>query len=346
MNKYKNIFEKITSEKQHIDNNILIIDGLNTFLRCFSVINMINPNGHHIGGLVGFLKSIGYAIKILDPTKVIIVFDGVGGSSSKRNLFPAYKSNRYANRITNYDSFKTKEEENEAIHSQIIRLIHYLKCLPLSIICIDGLEADDIIGNIVGTYEDNINTNNITVMSADKDFLQLVSEKTQIYSPSKKKVYKQNDVIDEYNVHPNNFIAYKVLLGDKSDNIPGIKGLGDKKLLKMFPELKNEAKFHLHEILEKSSKEKDNDLFAKINELSNQLQINNRLMNLKETSISLENLQIIKNNIQESNGLNKSAFNTMYNSDLLGDSIPHVDNWIYTVFNTLEIINKDYEHSS
>ena len=57
------------------DDKILIIDGLNTFIRCFSVIPTLNDNGIHIGGLSGFLKSIGYAIRTLNPTRCIVVFD-------------------------------------------------------------------------------------------------------------------------------------------------------------------------------------------------------------------------------------------------------------------------------
>ncbi len=87
------------------------------------MINHINPNGHHIGGLTGFLKSIGYAIKMLNPTKVVIVFDGVGGSSARRNLYPEYKANRHVNRMTNYSIFSSKEEETESINNQMARLI-------------------------------------------------------------------------------------------------------------------------------------------------------------------------------------------------------------------------------
>jgi 5'-3' exonuclease len=103
------------------------------------MINHINPDGHHIGGLTGFLKSIGYAIKMLEPTKVILVFDGVGGSNNKRNLYPDYKANRNKNRMTNYSIFSNKEEETESINNQMARLIQYLQCLPVSMICIDGI---------------------------------------------------------------------------------------------------------------------------------------------------------------------------------------------------------------
>ena len=85
-----------------------------------------------------------------DPTKVVIVFDGVGGSSARRNLFPAYKANRNTSRMTNYSIFSSKDEENESINNQMARLIQYLQCLPVTMICIDGIEADDTIGYLVG----------------------------------------------------------------------------------------------------------------------------------------------------------------------------------------------------
>jgi len=152
-NKYANILSQVNNDQRGVSDSILIVDGLNTFLRAFTMINHINPEGHHIGGLTGFLKSIGYAIKMLEPTKVVIVFDGVGGSNNKRNLYPEYKANRNKNRITNYSIFSNKDEETESINNQMARLIQYLQCLPVSIICIDGIEADDTIGYLVGKFQ-------------------------------------------------------------------------------------------------------------------------------------------------------------------------------------------------
>ena len=109
--KYTDLLINIQPDIRKELNSILIIDGLNAFLRNFTMINHINQDGHHIGGLTGFLKSIGYAIRMVDPTKVVIVFDGVGGSNARRNLFPDYKANRNVNRVTNYSIFQTKDEE-------------------------------------------------------------------------------------------------------------------------------------------------------------------------------------------------------------------------------------------
>src|SRR5690348_17744558 len=76
------------------NSDILIVDGTNTFIRCWSANPAMDENGRHTGGVVGFLKSVGYAIKLLAPTRCIIVFDGVGGSFKRRQLYPQYKEKR------------------------------------------------------------------------------------------------------------------------------------------------------------------------------------------------------------------------------------------------------------
>ena len=198
-------------EKPTRNSRILVVDSMNTFIRSFSTINTLNPAGHHIGGLVGYLRSLGYAIKTFRPTRVILVFDGLGSTNNKKNLYPEYKANRSTSRITNWDIFENKDEEGEAMVGQMSRLIQYLQQLPVTLISIDKIEADDSIGLIAKHFEADPLCKEVTIMSADKDFYQLVSEKVQIYSPTKRKTYKVKDIIEEFDVHPNNFLPYKVL---------------------------------------------------------------------------------------------------------------------------------------
>jgi DNA polymerase-1 len=293
----------------------------------------MNPDGHHIGGLTGFLKSIGYAIRMADPTKVVIVFDGVGGSSARRNLFPAYKANRNTSRMTNYSIFSSKDEEQESINNQISRLIQYLQCLPVTIISIDGLEADDIIGYLANKFQKHEETARVTIMSADKDFLQLVSDKVHCYSPTKKKTYTPKDVLEEYGVSSNNFLNYKILMGDQSDNIPGISGLGPKKLLKLFPELVSDIKIELDEIISSSADKVDeNKLYLAVVERRHQLLINNQLMALDGSFLSPENKQLVKDAFDNSYELNIPIFLQLYSNDKLGESIPNTSSWLTQLF--------------
>ena len=331
--KYEQLLTNVQPDIRKELSSILIIDGLNTFLRSFTMINHINPDGHHIGGLTGFLKSIGYAIRMCDPTKVVIVFDGVGGSNARRNLFPEYKANRNVNRMTNYSIFQSKAEEQESINNQMERLIQYLKCLPVTIVGIDGLEADDIIGYLATKFEKHDETQRVTIMSADKDFLQLVTDKVHCYSPVKKKIYTPKDVLEEFSVSSYNFLNYKVLMGDASDNIPGITGLGPKKLIKLFPELSSDTKVTVEGIVEKSAELIDeNKLYLSIVERRHQLSINHQLMSLDGSFLSPDNKQLVKDAFNNSYELNTPIFLQLYHNDRLGESIPNVQSWLSQLF--------------
>ena len=335
-NKYANILSQVNNDQRGVSDSILIVDGMNTFLRSFTMINHVNNDGHHIGGLTGFLKSVGYAIKMIEPTKVVIVFDGVGGSNAKRNLYPEYKANRNKNRMTNYSIFSNKEEESESINNQMARLIQYLQLLPVSLICIDGIEADDTIGYLATKLENFNATREVVIMSADKDFLQLVSDKVKVYSPVKKKIYKPKDVLEEFNVSSYNFVNYKILMGDTSDNLPGVNGLGPKKLLKLFPALASDEPVTLADIVIESEKKVDeHDLYARIVERKHQLIINEKLIDLKTIPLSDENIEQIQNSFKSRYELNSHMFMQMYVIDKLGESIPNTPTWINQVFGPL-----------
>jgi len=335
-NRFTEMLSDITNEPETENQSILVIDGLNTFLRSFSIINAIHPStGQHIGGMIGCLKSIGYAIKLNSPTKVIIIFDGVGGSNSKRNLFPAYKANRNADRITNYKMFTNKEEEIVSITNQMERMIQYLQSLPVSLIVIDGIEADDVMGYLAQKYEGIAETNRITLMSADQDFLQLVSEKVKIYSPTKKKIYGVENFKEEYGIYPRNYLLYKTFMGDKGDNVPKVKGLGVDKLLKLIPHLKEDNQLHLETLLE--GLDPYDKWGSKLLDFSHQLRINYRLMNLRDIPLSNENIDIIEEEIAYKREYNKHGFLQLYYKDNLGNGIPNVETWLSEVFSSLSI---------
>ena len=89
---YKNILESVETDRtqninRHKNSRVLIIDGLNTFIRCWSSIPTMNEDGDHVGGTTGVLKSIGYAIRQTQPTRVVVVFDGKGASKSRKKKY-------------------------------------------------------------------------------------------------------------------------------------------------------------------------------------------------------------------------------------------------------------------
>lgn len=332
MNKeYQKIFDSLKSEKveESLNSRVLLIDGLNTFLRAFTAIGWVNKDLSHIGGLTGFLRSLGYIIKLVRPTRVIVVFDGQGSSTNKRYIYPDYKANRGLNRVTNWDSFESQQDESEAITSQIVRLVYYLKTLPVDLISIDKIEADDVIGYIAGKLDGEI-----TIMSSDKDYLQLVSDRVSVYSPTKKKFYDRDLVLTEFGVTPKNFLTQKILLGDSGDNVPGVKGLGSKTMLKAFPELGTEEEISLDDILSKCEGKKK--IFESIKNYEFQLRINKRLMDLKDPNIPEEAIEEINSVLLEAKkAFHSQDFLDLYREDELGNSIPNVSMWLFNHFNEL-----------
>ena len=108
---------------------VLLLDGLNLFFRNFAVLNMVNPDGVHIGGLGGFFRSLGAMIKKTNPTEVYVIFDGVNSTISRKNLIPEYKSGRNLQRITHWEAFENLEQEDDSKIDQLVRIIQYLKTL-------------------------------------------------------------------------------------------------------------------------------------------------------------------------------------------------------------------------
>lgn len=329
----RKIFESLKQEKieDSVNSRVLLIDGLNTFLRAFAAIGWVNKDLLHIGGLTGFLRSLAYAVKLVRPTRVIVVFDGQGSSTNKRYIYPEYKANRGISRVTNWDSFESQQEESEAITNQLIRLVYYLKTLPIDMISIDKIEADDVIGFITGKIEGEV-----TIMSSDRDYLQLVSDRVSIYSPTKKKFYDHDMVLNEYGVTPQNFLTQKILLGDSGDNVPGVKGLGSKTMLKHFPELGKEKEVSLDDILLKCKDAKPKILEA-IKNYEFQLRINKRLMDLKQPNIPDEAIEEIESVLlQPKKNYDSQEFLNLYHDDQLGNSIPNVQSWLFNHFHNLQ----------
>ena len=155
------------------DKRILFIDGLNLFFRNFAMLNMVNPDGVHVGGLGGFFRSLGAMIRQTNPTDVYVVFDGAGSASNRKNIVPEYKSGRNNQRVTNWEVFENLDDEHDSKVDQIVRVIQYLKTLPVKTVIIDKVEDDDIIAylssKVINQREDRS-----FIVSSDKDFLQLI----------------------------------------------------------------------------------------------------------------------------------------------------------------------------
>lgn len=311
---------------------VLLIDGLNLFFRNFSAINMVNPDGHHIGGLGGFLKSLGAMIKLIQPTSVYVVFDGPGSSDNRKNLIPEYKSGRHTERVTKWETFDDLDEEETSKINQITRVIHYLKSLPLKMSILNKVEADDIISVLCDVLPKKYNSN-IFILSSDKDFLQLINNKVTVYRPMERIFYTPQVVEDKFGVKPHNFIIYKTLIGDSSDKIVGVRGLGPKTIFKKFPELKTQ-KLSLQNIFDISEQKLTNHIiYARILKYQDKLKDSYKIMDLSNPMIDEQGINYVENLIEEDfPPLDKEMVIKMYERDKLGRMIRNLEFWLDEVF--------------
>lgn len=326
-NKYLSIFDEIKKKGGSLDDGkpddkVLIVDGLNTFIRVFSVIPTTNDDGIHIGGIVGFLRSLGFTINMFSPTRVIIVFDGKGGSSRRRKLYPEYKKTRKSKyRVNRSYDFASQEDEKQNMVMQLQRIVEYLETLPVTVMSYDNIEADDTIGYLCRQV---LTESEITVMSTDKDFLQLANGRIKIWSPTKKKLYNEQAVLDEYGISSHNYIWYRVLDGDKSDNISGVRGLGLKTIKKKLPFLEESRIVNIDEVLSELPDSKD------------VIELNYKLMQLSDVDISGSTKTKIVNSVRQPiNRLIKYKFQKMFLEDKMWSALPNLNSWLLTTFNQL-----------
>jgi DNA polymerase-1 len=340
--KQKDLLKLLDNMEEHGEETvegerILMIDGLNLFFRNFAMMNMVNPDGIHIGGLGGFFRSLGAEIRRVNPTQVYVIFDGAGSSNNRKNILPEYKSGRDLQRITNWDAFDNLEDEHDAKVDQMVRIIQYLKTLPVKTLSIPKVEADDVIAYLSSVVPKDPK-DKVFIVSSDKDFLQLINKNVIVYRPMEKEFYTEETVVEKFKMSPTNFILYKTLMGDNSDKVAGVKGLGPKKLYKLFPEL-SERDMSLDDIYNIcESKFKENVIYARIIQNIDALERNYKIMDLSNPMID-KNDESYLNEVVKSKDIHyiPDQFIAMYNEDKLGGMIRNLDFWLKDIFESLQL---------
>ena len=231
------------SEKGESSRTVLIVDALNLFMRHYIAHPAMNNNGESIGGIVGFLYAIVNFSEMYKPKEIIIVWEG-GGSSRRRSIYPDYKSKRRPERLN-----RQYEEIPDTVQNrnyQITTLVEIFKHMPICQIYVPDCEADDVIGYLSRyTYRNRRKV----IISSDKDFYQLLDKNTIIYSPTWKKFVTEKEVIEKFQVSPQNFCLAKSICGDISDNINGVPRAGFKSIASRFPQLKEKECVTISEII-------------------------------------------------------------------------------------------------
>jgi DNA polymerase-1 len=173
-----------------------------------------------IKGVIGFIGGINKYCKEFNPYSIIVVFDSEKSALNNRSIDHLYKANRI--------DYSLVEEESNPF-SQLEKIKFALKYLNLINFECEENEADDYIASISYRYKRKFN---IIIVSTDHDFIQLISKRIKLYVPGKNsKIFDKKEVLDKYNIMPRDFVRYKALVGDKSDNIKGVYGIGPKKAI-------------------------------------------------------------------------------------------------------------------
>ena len=204
----------------------LLIDGSNLMKIGFHGVKDLYSDGSHLGAIYHFINTIRKFLEEHNYDKVVVFWDTEHSSSTRKELYPQYKGNRKQD---------MNEYKLESYLTQNARIKEYLEEVFVRQVEMVNNEADDLIAY----YCQRSINEEITIFSSDKDLTQLISEKVSIYSPNLKQYFKQGDLItiNKIQIPHYNVLTCKILTGDNSDNISGIEGLGEKTLVKLFPDM-------------------------------------------------------------------------------------------------------------
>ena len=204
----------------------LLVDGDNLFKIGFHGAKDVYNDGAHVGGVFHFVNILRKFLEEHNHDKVVVFWDGDSNSSIRKSIYPQYKANRRQD---------MNEYKYESYLYQKSRIKQYLEEIFVRQVEMNDNEADDLIAYYCKISKDE----KIIIFSADKDLTQLISADVTIYSPITKQYFKNGDMIslNKVDIPHYNVLLTKIFTGDKSDNIDGIQGLGEKTLVKFFPQV-------------------------------------------------------------------------------------------------------------
>ena len=204
----------------------LLIDGANLAKIGFTGVKDLYSDGSHVGAIYHFINTIRKFLEEHNYDKVVVMWDAENSSSVRKGIYPQYKGNRKSS---------MNEYQLESYLTQNARIKQYLEEVFIRQVEMVNNEGDDLIAY----YCQKATNEDITIFSSDKDLTQLISDKVSVYSPNSKQYFKKGDLItiNKVQIPHYNVLTCKILTGDNSDNISGIEGLGEKTLVKLFPDV-------------------------------------------------------------------------------------------------------------
>jgi DNA polymerase-1 len=220
---------------------LVLIDGHALLHRAFHAIpSLTTSKGELVNAVFGFTNMLLKVISDLEPSHLAVAFDRPV-PTFRHKEYPDYQ----AQRPPLPEEFKNQHE----------RLREVLKVLEIPIYEKDGYEADDVIG----TLANKARVHEVVVVTGDRDMMQLITDRIKIYAPKKglsePEMYDERKFEEKYNLRPSQVVDFKALVGDPSDNYPGVAGVGPKtatSLLQKYGSLREIYK-HLHELPQKTT---------------------------------------------------------------------------------------------
>ena len=307
---------------------VLLIDLMNMFVRSFSSLPLTNDNGEHVGGVYGTLNSLQSQIKKHNPDIVSVVWEGKGSAERRRKMLKEYKEGRKFRGLNRHFEY-SQEDESESFAKQLQLLKECLDVLPVYQPAVQFLEADDQIAySCRNFFKNEIKI----IVSTDKDFFQLIDEGTTIFRPVKTKDSPQGEFVDlewmieKENIFPPNYALLKAIVGDKSDNIAGVKGVGEKTAKREITLLADEIDYDIDELMEfvKTNKNKKYQRYIDNEEL---IRNNYKLVQLLDIDVNIQSIVALERSYEKK----ELKFNSyQLRLKLLNEDISptNIDNWV------------------
>jgi DNA polymerase-1 len=280
------------------------------------------------------MRTLGKLTDRYQPSRIVVVFDGEGGSNPRKMIYPDYKGQR-VNRIMNPAVFSTQEEHDASKEDQIVRLIDFLRCLPVSLVCMDYVEADDVIAWISNWIQEMKPEQSQILASGDRDYFQLINENRHVHYLYDDTQMDPEILLERYGVAAPHYLLYRCLIGDVSDNIPGIAGIGKVKAVQLYPMMADGTmSLSIDEMVahaaEQSLHKKSSKLYPHLVNQHHQLLLNRRLMALGEHPFTEDEIEYIKQQLRHPRSIDVMTLTELVMRDQL--PIQNPENWAHTHF--------------
>ena len=299
---------------------VLIVDALNAYLRAYIVDPSISSNGQPIGGLKGFIKILQKLVREIKPDQVFIAWDGPDGSRKRKTMDKNYKAGRKPLRLNRALHNLTEDEELKNKIWQQTRIIEYLNQMPIVQAMIPEVEADDIISYIASlSYYKGWQK---IIVSNDRDFMQICDDETILWRPIKNEFLNTKRIVEQTGVHPTNMALARAIIGDTSDNLPGVRGVGFKTVGKKLGFLGEDKTYTIDEVIEHCENVEETRLkfYDSIVENKGLIEHNYKMMQLYAPQMSVQSKMKVKESVEkfESN-FNKTAIIKLMRDDGFGE---------------------------